>query len=470
MSPAEQTAPTGHSTATTAEPTAVMALPVTGLPEIREGDDLAALIAEAARPPLADGDIVVVSSKVVSKAEGRTMYAASRDEAVRTQTLRVVAERVTPRGTTRIVASRSGPVLAAAGVDASNVDPGTVLLLPADPDASAARLREGLTARTGCRLAVLISDTAGRPWREGQVDLAVGAAALQVVDDLRGGADRYGNPLEATVRALADEIASLADLVKGKLDGVPVAVVRGLPALVTDSSAPGAASLLRPAAGDWFRYGHVEAVRTALGVPPLGDDASVSAAVPGAAQTSGAPTPLGSRQYPEANGHQPEASGHQPRLDEHLSGVDGHRPDVNRHLPGNREFRGVGVSGVPGVPMTPDSPADRTTRAVAIACAVPLGVRAEVLPPSTPGDSLVECGLRVRLTTDPSTPGLLDGVPGSTTQAPPAPVTTAVALGMVTQRLLVAAWSENLVGTVEAVRETEAGPAVEVCLRPSPEL
>ena len=244
--------------------------PVPGLPEVGPGDDLAALVAGAV-PDLRDGDVLVVASKVVAKAEGRTVEAESRDGAVAGQTVRVVAERRTPRGTSRIVESRSGPVLAAAGVDASNVAVGTVLLLPADPDASARALRAGIAARTGRRIGVVVTDTLGRPWREGQVDAAIGAAGVAVTDDLRGGKDGYGNPLEVTVRALADEVASAADLVKGKLDGVPVAVVRGLADLVTDDDGPGAASLLRSPAGDWFRLGHVEAVRSALGAPPAHD-------------------------------------------------------------------------------------------------------------------------------------------------------------------------------------------------------
>jgi coenzyme F420-0:L-glutamate ligase/coenzyme F420-1:gamma-L-glutamate ligase len=192
-----------------------------------------------------------------------------REAAVTSQTVRVVAERVTPRGLTRVVESRSGPVLAAAGVDASNVAPGTVLLLPADPDASARALRARLAELTGARVGVVVSDTAGRAWRDGQVDIAIGAAGVAVAEDLRGAHDEHGRLLEVTVRALADEVASLGDLVKGKLAGVPVAVVRGLEALVDDDDGPGASALLRSGGEDWFRYGHVEAVRSALGVPPV---------------------------------------------------------------------------------------------------------------------------------------------------------------------------------------------------------
>ncbi len=263
----------GQPDAPTAVPT-LQAFGLAGIGEVRPGDDLAGLILTAlaaGRPEaLRDGDIVVVSSKIVSKAEGRTLHASSREAAVQGETVRVVAERETPRGLTRIVASRSGPVLAAAGVDASNVEPGTVLLLPADPDASARALRADLAERTGLRIGVLVTDTLGRPWRDGQADAAIGVAGVLVTEDLRGRVDGYGNPLEVTVRAVADELAGLADLVKGKLSGIPVAVVGGLGELVTEADGPGAAALLRSPAQDWFRYGHVEAVRAALGVPPGG--------------------------------------------------------------------------------------------------------------------------------------------------------------------------------------------------------
>ena len=242
-----------------------------GIGEVTEGDDLALLLVGAltsAGEQLTVGDVLVVASKVVSKAEGRRRTAPDREAAIDAETVRVVAERRTDRGTTRVVQSRSGPVLAAAGVDASNVAVGQVLLLPVDPDASARMLRHRLRELTGASIGVLITDTAGRAWRDGQVDLAIGAAGVHPVDDLRGGTDRYGNPLEVTVRAVADELASAADLVKGKLDAVPAALVRGLGSLVTDDDGPGAAALLRGPGGDWFRLGHVEAVRSALGVPP----------------------------------------------------------------------------------------------------------------------------------------------------------------------------------------------------------
>ena len=257
---------------------------VGGIGEVAAGDDLAALLLAglaATGLDLADGDVLAVSSKVVSKALGLTVAAPTRDGAIAGQTVRVVAERETPRGVTRIVESRSGPVLAAAGVDNSNVAPGTVLVLPPDPDGAARDLRARLARSTGRTLGVLVTDTMGRPWRDGQVDAALGAAGLAVTDDLRGGTDGYGNPLEVTVRAVADELAALADLVKGKLDQRPAALVRGLGALVTAADGPGAAALLRTGAGDWFRYGHVEAVRAAVGVPPGTPGVDPAPAAPG---------------------------------------------------------------------------------------------------------------------------------------------------------------------------------------------
>ncbi|MCF6524012.1 coenzyme F420-0:L-glutamate ligase [Streptomyces sp. JJ36] len=209
----------------------VWALP--GLPEVRQGDDLAKLIADAATarglPGLAPGDVLVVTSKIVSKAEGRTVPAADREAAVDAETVRVVAR----RGPTRIVETRHGFVLAAAGVDASNTTGDTVLLLPEDPDASAAHIRTGLRDALGVDVGVVVTDTFGRPWREGQTDVAVGASGVRVLEDLRGGADAYGAPLGVTVTAVADELAAAGELVKGKADGMPVAVVRGLARHVT---------------------------------------------------------------------------------------------------------------------------------------------------------------------------------------------------------------------------------------------
>ncbi len=228
---------------------AVMVTGVPGLPEITEGDDLAGLIAAAA-PDLVDGDLVVVTSKIVSKAEGRVVT-ADREEAIAAETLRVVAR----RGPTTIAQTRHGLVMAAAGVDHSNTAPGTVVLLPEQPDESARRLRRAIVDLTGARVGVLITDTMGRPWRNGQTDVAIGAAGVLPLRDYRGRADTFGNVLEVTVAAVADEIAAAAELVKNKTDQVPVAIVRGLAELVTDDDGPGAAALIRPAAEDMFRLG-----------------------------------------------------------------------------------------------------------------------------------------------------------------------------------------------------------------------
>jgi coenzyme F420-0:L-glutamate ligase / coenzyme F420-1:gamma-L-glutamate ligase len=222
---------------------------VAGLPEITPGADLAGMISDAA-PGLRDGDIVVVTSKIVSKAEGRVIQ-ADRERAIDGETVRVVAR----RGPTRIVETRHGLVLAAAGVDSSNTAPGTVVLLPEDPDGSARRLRKALGERLGINLGVVITDTMGRPWRMGQTDTAIGAAGVAPLRDHRGQPDTFGNTMEVTVAAVGDEIAAAADLVKAKTTQMPVAVVRGLAELVTDADGPGAAALIRPAAEDMFRLG-----------------------------------------------------------------------------------------------------------------------------------------------------------------------------------------------------------------------
>ncbi|MFD7615009.1 coenzyme F420-0:L-glutamate ligase [Streptomyces sp. NPDC059828] len=237
----------------------VWALP--GLPEVRTGDDIAKLIA-AAEPGLVDGDVLLVTSKIVSKAEGRILAADDREAAIDAETVRVVAR----RGNLRIVQNRQGLIMAAAGVDASNTPSGTVLLLPEDPDASAARIRESLRDTLGVEVGVIVTDTFGRPWRTGLTDVAIGAAGVRVLDDLRGGADAHGNPLSATVVATADELAAAGDLVKGKAAGLPVAVVRGLGHVVAGRAEEndGARALVRVAADDMFRLGTSEAVREAV--------------------------------------------------------------------------------------------------------------------------------------------------------------------------------------------------------------
>jgi coenzyme F420-0:L-glutamate ligase len=230
-----------------------------GIGEVRPGDDLAALILAAASDGLRDGDILAVTSKIVSKAEGRIIAAADREQAITDETVRVVASREHPGGVTRIVENRQGLVMAAAGVDASNTEEGTVLLLPVDPDASALALCRELRDATGVRLGVIITDTAGRPWRQGQTDIAIGAAGIAVLDDLRGTTDAAGRPLTVTVAALADEVAGAADLVKGKTSGMPVAVVRGLGRHVGELGLPGARTLQRHGDADMFSLGTAEA-------------------------------------------------------------------------------------------------------------------------------------------------------------------------------------------------------------------
>ena len=251
---------------------ALVVVPLTGIGQVRTGDDLATLLlaaCERAGTPPRDDDVLVVSSKVLAKALG--LWHADREAAVVQESRGVVAERRTANGTTRIVRSAAGPVMAAAGVDASNTGPdadGRVLVLPHDPDVQAARLRTALEQACGKRPAVLLTDTSGRPWRVGQTDFALGCAGLLPTDDLRGALDADGVALHVTVRAVADELAAAAELVKGKADGVPAALVRGAGHLVREQDGPGAAGLVRFDAADWFATGTVESVRAALGCPP----------------------------------------------------------------------------------------------------------------------------------------------------------------------------------------------------------
>ena len=226
-------------------------LSVDGMPEVVAGDDIAALIAAHA-PDLRDGDVLVVTSKIVSKAEGR-LFDGSRDDAIDAETVRVVAR----RGDTRIVQTQHGFVMAAAGVDASNVAKGEVVLLPVDSDASARSIRSGLFRLLGVNVGVVVSDTFGRPWRVGVTDVAIGFAGVLPFDDLRGTVDPYGNELQVTLTCTVDELASAADLVKGKLNGVPVAILRGLGIVlaVGSAAAQGISAVIRPADEDLFSLG-----------------------------------------------------------------------------------------------------------------------------------------------------------------------------------------------------------------------
>jgi coenzyme F420-0:L-glutamate ligase/coenzyme F420-1:gamma-L-glutamate ligase len=236
-------------------------LAVQGLPEIRAGDDLGALIAGAI--DLENGDVVVVAQKAVSKAEGRVVELAGVEPSERARELagdedprrlEVILQEARRLVRTRpplvIAETRHGLVCASAGVDSSNAPAaGTVVLLPEDPDASAARMRSRLRELTGQEIGVIVSDSFGRAWRQGTTDVAIGAAGIQVLRDLHGHRDRTGYELHATVIAVADELAAAAQLVMGKLDGVPAAVVRGL-----DVAGEGTArELVMPAHRDLFR-------------------------------------------------------------------------------------------------------------------------------------------------------------------------------------------------------------------------
>ncbi|OBF30286.1 coenzyme F420-0:L-glutamate ligase [Mycobacterium sp. ACS1612] len=235
-------------------------LPVRGLPEFRPGDDLAAALADAASW-LRDDDVVVITSKVVSKCEGRIVDAPTDPEqrdALRRKLIDAEAVRVLARkGRTLITENALGLVQAAAGVDGSNVDSGELALLPTDPDGAAAALRDALRERLGVTVGVVITDTMGRAWRNGQTDFAIGAAGLTVLHGYAGSKDRHGNDLIVTEIAVADEIAAAADLVKGKLTDIPVAVVRGL---TLSDNGSNARTLLRPGEDDLFWLGTEEAI------------------------------------------------------------------------------------------------------------------------------------------------------------------------------------------------------------------
>lgn len=226
-------------------------IPVTGIGEIHPGDDLAAVIAE--RAPLAGGDVVVVTQKVVSKAEGRLVAVDPSDP--RSHKVHVEAEAVRVlrrRGDLVMTETRHGFVCANAGVDLSNVAEGWAVLLPLDPDRSARWIRDGLRARTGLEVGVIVSDTFGRTWRRGVTDVAIGTAGVAAVVDLRGTTDALGRELAVTEVCVAGELAGAAELVMGKSAGIPVAIVRGVdPAWLRESSVR--SEIVRPPAEDLFR-------------------------------------------------------------------------------------------------------------------------------------------------------------------------------------------------------------------------
>jgi coenzyme F420-0:L-glutamate ligase/coenzyme F420-1:gamma-L-glutamate ligase len=248
---------------------AVELLPVEGLPEFRPGDDLAAALAAAA-PWLQDGDVVVVTSKVLSKCEGRIVAAPADPEERDTLRRKLIDEeavRVLARkGRTLITENNLGLVQAAAGVDGSNIGSTELALLPVDPDGSAAALRTRLHDLLGVTVGIVVTDTMGRAWRNGQIDAAIGAAGLTVLHGYAGAHDIHGNELVVTEVAVADEIAAAADLVKGKLTGIPVAVVRGL---TPHDDGSNARTLLRPGDEDLFWLGTEEALAMGRGQAQL---------------------------------------------------------------------------------------------------------------------------------------------------------------------------------------------------------
>ena len=230
-------------------------VPIAGVPEIRPGDELAELLADAASDqdtPFVDGDCVVVTQKIVSKAEGRLVELDPDDPDARRRLIEAESSRVLRRrGELIISETRHGFVCANAGVDLSNTPQGVAALLPVDADRSARHVRDALRARRGVEVAVIISDTFGRPWRLGLTDVAIGVAGLAAVVDLRGTRDASGRELQVTEVAVADEVAGAAELVMGKSSGIPAAIVRGLdPTWRGEGSAR---DLVRPAAEDLFR-------------------------------------------------------------------------------------------------------------------------------------------------------------------------------------------------------------------------
>ena len=236
---------------------------VDGVGEVAAGTDLADLILTHAAPQ--DGDVVVITSKIVSKALGLAST-RPRSDVVVEETDRVVAR----RGDTAIVRTHHGLTLAAAGVDASNIAQGAVLPLPRDPDGVARDIRAAIRERSGVQVAIVVSDTAGRAWRVGQTDIAIGCAGLSPLDSFEGRDDTYGNPLIVTVPAVADQVAGAAELATGKLGQRPISIVRGLDRqFLLDEDGPGAAALIRKELEDMFGLGAREAVLAALPGRPV---------------------------------------------------------------------------------------------------------------------------------------------------------------------------------------------------------
>ncbi len=227
-------------------------IPLTGIGVVEEGTDIAELLVPAlTRNGVADGDVVVVTHKIVSKSEGALISVQGDEEDARRQLIESEAVSILRRrGDLVIAETKHGFVCANAGIDRSNVSPGTLLLLPDDPDRSAHRIRQRLERATQRQLGVIISDTFGRPWRRGLTDVAIGISGVEAIMDLRGEADWTGRPLEVTEIAVADELAAAADLVMGKASGIPAAIVRGW---VSSGSAGRGSDLVRPIEEDLFR-------------------------------------------------------------------------------------------------------------------------------------------------------------------------------------------------------------------------